>query len=519
MTGKSVSSIRILQAATLLLFLAACGNDSPPAAADNSTSAILFRNATIIDGSGRAAYQADLRVRDGRIAAIGELPAEPQDAFVDASGLSLAPGFIDTHSHADDDIFEHPDALAAVSQGITTVVVGQDGGSPFPLAEFADRIDEVGAAVNVASYVGHNTIRDEVMGSDFKRIATAEEVSAMRELLLREYSVGAIGLATGLEYDPGIYSETSEVLALASAVADRGGRYISHLRSEDRWLNEAVDEIIEIGRVTGMPVQISHFKLAMKSLWNSAPSVIAKLNAARSEGIDITADIYPYEFWQSNMMVLLPGRDPTDRDEVTFALQELAPPDGIWMTRYEPQPEYVGKTLTEIAAIRETDPVTAYMQLAQESVRMSAETGRGADAIIGTSMIDSDIGALLSWEHTNICTDGGLIDLHPRAMGSFPRIIARYVREQHLLSLETAVRKMSGLAADHMGMTDRGYLRPGLAADLVLFNADTITDRATPDAPDSLSEGVVGVWVAGDRVFADGHALSARPGRFLRHRP
>ncbi len=519
MTGRSMRSIRNVQTALLLLFLAACGNDSPPATAVVSTSATLFKNATIIDGSGRAAYQSDLRVRDGRIAALGELAVEPQDDVIDSSGLTLAPGFIDTHSHADDEIFENPDALAAVSQGITTVVVGQDGGSPFPLAEFAKRIDDLGAAINVASYIGHNTIREEVMGQDFKRVATAEEVTAMRELLLSEYSAGAIGLATGLEYDPGIYSDTSEVLALASAVADRGGRYISHLRSEDRWLTEAVDEIIEIGRVTGMPVQISHFKLAMKSLWNSAPAVIAKLNAARSEGIDITADIYPYEFWQSNMMVLLPGRDPTDRDEVTFALQELAPPDGIWMTRYEPQPEYVGKTLTEIAAIRETDPISTFMQLAQESVRMSAGTARSADSIIGTSMIDSDIGTLLSWEHTNVCTDGGLVDLHPRAMGSFPRIIARYVREQHLLSLETAVRKMSGLAADHMGMTDRGYLRPGLAADLVLFNADTITDRASPDAPDAVSEGVTGVWVAGERVFADGHALSTRPGRFLRHQP
>jgi N-acyl-D-amino-acid deacylase len=489
----------------------ACSDSSAP----RESSSILIENATIIDGSGRAGFPGDLRMQDGRIVAIGELAAIAGEERIDATGLILAPGFIDTHSHADGDIFEHPDALAAISQGITTVIVGQDGGSPFPLAEFAARIDTMGTTVNFASYVGHNTIRQQILGEDFRRTATTDEVAAMRELLLQEYAAGAIGLATGLEYDPGIYSDTSEVLTLAQAIADRGGRYISHMRSEDRWLDAALDEIIEIGRVTGMPVKISHFKLAMKSLWNSAPEVLAKLNKARAEGIDITADIYPYEFWQSNMMVLLPERDPTDRDAVAFALNELAPPEGIWMTSFEPQPEYVGKKVTEIAVIRETDPISAYMQLLQESVAMSAETGRGADSIIGTSMTDSDIGTLMSWEHTNICTDGGLVDLHPRAMGSFPRIIARYVREQQLFSLETAVRKMSGLAADHMGMSDRGYIRPGLVADLVLFEAAMITDKATPETPAARSEGVITVWVAGKQVYADGTATTARPGRFL----
>ncbi len=512
-------TIRATLAAWLLAsMLTACG-ESGEALTEASTDSLLIHNASIVDGSGKAAYTADLRISGERILAVGTLDRLPGETVLDASGLVLAPGFIDTHSHADSDIFEHPDALAAISQGITTVVVGQDGGSPYPLADFIAQLDASGTSLNFASYVGHNTIREEIMGDDFRRVANEEEIAAMRDLLLAEYASGAIGLATGLEYDPGIYSDSNEVLALAQAVADEGGRYISHMRSEDRWLHEAVDEIISIGRETGMPVQISHFKLAMKSLWGSAPEVLAKLNAARAEGIDITADIYPYEFWQSNMMVLLPERDPTDREAVGFALAELAPPDGIWLTDFQPQPEYVGKTLTEIAAIRETDAVSTYSQLVQESQAMSEQTGRGADSIIGTSMTDSDIGQLLSWEHTNICTDGGLVDLHPRATGSFPRILARYVREQKLLSIETAIRKMSGLAADHMGMRERGYIRPGMVADLVLFNADTVTDRATPAEPDALSEGIVTVWVAGEKVYSDGQALAARPGRFLKYAP
>ncbi|MCB1842844.1 MAG: D-aminoacylase [Halioglobus sp.] len=499
-------------------FLAGCGKPETPVS-EPAAGSLLIRGAEIIDGSGRDAYVADLRISGGLISAIGELESRAGEDSLDATGLVLSPGFIDTHSHADSDIFEHPDALAAVSQGITTVIVGQDGGSPFPLAEFIGRLDNTGAAINFASYVGHNTVRERVMGEDFRRVATDDEVASMRELLLHEYSAGAIGLSTGLEYDPGIYSDSEEVLSLAQAIADAGGRYISHMRSEDRWLNEAVDEIIGLGRSTGMPVQISHFKLAMKSLWGSAPKVLAKLNAARVEGIDITADIYPYEYWQSNMMVLLPERDPTDLDAVAFALRELAPPDGIWLTEFGPQPEYVGKSLTRIAELRETDPVSTYSQLAQESLAMSAETGRGEDAIIGSSMTDADIGELLAWEHSNICTDGGLVDLHPRATGSFPRVIARYVREQKLMSLETAVRKMTGLAADHMGMRDRGYLRPTLAADLVLFDADTIADRATPEHPDALSEGINAVWVNGEQIYASGKVQDARPGRFLKRAP
>jgi N-acyl-D-amino-acid deacylase len=499
-------------------FVVACpSNNGAPQLQAGDTTRIV--NVMIVDGSGDPGYQGSVRIRGDRILALGELETIDGENFFNGAGLVLAPGFIDTHSHADSLIFEHPDALAVVSQGITTVIVGQDGDSRYPLADFVQQLEETGTTVNIGTYIGHNTIREQVLGEDYRRVATTEERVSMGEILKQEMASGAMGLSTGLEYDPGIYSDTDEVLALAQITADAGGRYISHIRSEDRWLDDAVDEIIEIGRVTGMPVQISHIKLAMKGLWHQAPELLTKLDAARAEGIDITADIYPYEYWQSNMMVLLPERDPSDREAVAFALDQLAPPDGLWMTRFEPQPEYVGKTLTEIATLREIDPVTTFMQLAGESLRMSEETGRGADAIIGTSMIEEDISKLLSWQYTNVCTDGGLMDLHPRGRGSFPRILARYVREQALLSLESAVKKMTGQAADNMGFTDRGYLREGQAADLVLFDPDTVMDRATPEAPFSLADGIIAVWVAGEQVYARGSVTDARPGRYLRHRP
>jgi N-acyl-D-amino-acid deacylase len=499
-------------------FVVACPSNNP-ASPEATVDTILIDNVLIVDGSGDSGYKGSVRIHGDRILAVGNLAGIGGENIFDGAGLVLAPGFIDTHSHADSLIFEHPDALAVVSQGITTVIVGQDGDSRYPLADFVRQLEDIGTTVNIGTYIGHNTIREEVLGEDYRRVATSEELATMGEMLRQELASGAMGLSTGLEYDPGIYSDTDEVLALAQITADAGGRYISHIRSEDRWLDEAVDEIIEIGRVTGMPVQVSHIKLAMKSLWHRASELEAKLNAARAEGIDITADIYPYEYWQSNMMVLLPQRDPTDREAVAFALDQLAPPDGLWMTRFEPQPEYVGKTMTEIAALREIDPVTAFMQLAGESLEMRKETGRSADAIIGTSMIEDDIRKLLSWEYTNVCTDGGLMDLHPRGRGSFPRILARYVRVQGVMSLESAVRKMTGQAADNMGFTDRGYLREGLAADLVLFDPDTIMDRATPAVPFALAEGIVSVWVGGEQVYDRDSVTEARPGRYLSRKP
>jgi N-acyl-D-amino-acid deacylase len=522
-------TVRILRLATARLatvaaltgiVAAACSPDAPSARPQDAEAAtVLIRDVRIIDGTGTAARSGNLRIRGNSIALVGDLGVDESDVVYEGRGLVLAPGFIDTHSHAERDLLDQPQAIPVVSQGITTVVIGQDGGSEFPLADYFAAIEASAVAVNVASYAGHNTLRSRVLGKDYRRHATEAEIAAMAGLLEQELRSGALGLSSGLEYDPGIWSDPAEVLALAKVAAARGGRYISHVRSEDRWFEQALDEIIHIGRVTGMPVQVSHIKLAMKRLWGETPRIIAKLDAARDEGVQISADIYPYEYWQSNLMVLLPERDYTDRAAIEEALDQIAPPDGLWLTRFDPQPEYVGKTLTEIARLRDTDPVTAFMHLAEASAQMEEQTGEGGDAIIGTSMREDDIRALLRWPEANICTDGAFEDLHPRARGAFTRILGRYVREENLLPLEEAVHRMTGLAAAHMGFEDRGMIRPGARADLVLFDPDTVIDRATPQSPGLLSAGIEAVWVGGEIVYENGEATGALPGTVMRRVP
>lgn len=495
--------------------LASCAQREAPSCAGD-VPGLLISNVLILDGSGTPAEAGSVRVAEGRIVGVGDATACEGDAIVDGGGQALAPGFIDTHSHVDGEILEYPDALPVLSQGITTVVVGQDGNSLYPLADFYERFAAAPATVNIASYVGHGTLRSLVMGDDFRRAATATETEAMKKLLGQELESGALGLATGLEYEPGIHSETDEVLALAHVAAAAGGRYISHVRSEDRWFEEAIDEIILIGRETGMPVQVSHIKLAMKRLWGSAPQLIAKLDAARDEGINITADIYPYEYWQSTIMVLLPDRDPTNRETIKDVLEQIAPAEGIWMTQFEPDPDYVGKSLTEIAALREVDVITAFTQIAEEALAWEQEHGGSAEAIIGTSMVEADIDALFAWPWANLCTDGGIVDLHPRGRGSYPRVLGRYVRERNVASLEEAIRKFTSLAAANVGISDRGLIREGMVADLVLFDPVTVTDHATPEQPELLSTGITTVWVQGEVVYTQGAVTETRPGRVIR---
>ena len=492
-------------------FGALCLTASPALLADT-----LIINARIIDGTGSGAVVGSVRLKGDRITAVGELTRNESDDVIDAGGLVLAPGFIDTHSHSDRLILTERDALAKIAQGITTAVVGQDGDAPHPLADFFGALEATPPKVNIAAYAGHNTLRDEVMGADFRRAANDDEIKAMAALLEGELAAGALGLSTGLEYEPGIHSETREVVQLAQLTADAGGRYISHIRSEDRWFDDALEEIIQIGRATGMPVQISHLKLAMASQWGRAPWVIERLNAARQEGIDLTADIYPYTYWQSHMMVLLPERDPLDLDAIDFVMAELAPPDGIIFTHFPAEPDYVGMTLTEVAAAREQRPAEAFSALAQMSIAHEDATGEMGDMMIGTSMRDDDIAAFIAWPHANICTDGSLRDRHPRGAGSFPRVLARYVREQGVLSLESAIHHMTGLSAQHMGFVERGVIAPGMMADLVLLNPDTVTDLATTSEPFTLSKGIHSVWVAGQRVLHEGAVSEAFPGRVIR---
>lgn len=500
----------------LVALLAAFG------APDASAGSVLIVNARVVDGTGSPPRTASVRIREGRIAAVGDLRPRSGDAVITAGGKVLAPGFIDTHSHHDQGLFEQPDALAAVSQGITTIVVGQDGDSALPLQDFFRRLKTTPAAVNVAAYVGHGSIRQAVMGKDFQRAASAPEIEQMRALVRAGMRAGALGLSTGLEYDPGIYSTGEEVLALAREAARHGGRYISHLRSEDVKLDEAIEELIAIGRATKMPVQISHIKLAIVDRWEQAEQLLERLNRARAEGINLSADVYPYEYWQSTLTVLFPNRDFANRAAAQFALTRLSTPEGMRLSAFKPDPSVVGKTIAEIAVLRSQDPVTTYMQLIADAQAytkthpLSEAAASDVESVIGTSMHPRDVAALIAWPYSNICTDGGLASRHPRGAGSFTKVLRQYVREEKRLTLEQAVHKMSGLAAAHMGFTDRGTIEPGQRADLVLFDPDTVADRATIENPAALSVGIAKVWVNGVLVLANGLATGAHPGLVLK---
>ncbi|MCC7000882.1 MAG: amidohydrolase family protein, partial [Gemmatimonadaceae bacterium] len=309
--------------------LAALFSAALASACSTGPAGTTITNVRIIDGTGAPAVVGAVRFVGDSIVAVGDLQPARGDSVIDGGGLVLAPGFIDTHSHHTGDLLEMPEALGAVSQGITTIVGGNDGGSPFPLTAAFDTLAKVAPSVNVAYYAGHGEVRGAVMGDDFKRKATPAEVDSMAVLLRREMKAGALGLSTGLEYDPGIYSDRAEVIALAKVAAAAGGRYISHIRSEDRWFWEAIDEIIAVGREAKLPVQVSHVKLAMVPLWGRTDSLFTLLDAARAEGIDITADVYPYPYWQSTLTVLFPERDFEDRREAEKVLREIAKPEGL----------------------------------------------------------------------------------------------------------------------------------------------------------------------------------------------
>ena len=508
-TIRAMSSRPCLLAAAGLFSLVS-GEPAAQAAASPSHTTLIV-NARVLDGTDAAARLAAVRIEGERIAAVGALERRATDDVVDAGGLTLAPGFIDTHSHHDRGLFDHLDAPAAVSQGITTIVVGQDGSSTLPLGDLFARLERTPPALNVASFVGHNDLRTAVMGSDTKRLASQREIDSMRALVRSGMQDGALGLSTGLEYDSGIYSNTAELIALAREAALQGGRYVSHVRSEDRELWHALDEVVEIGRATGMPVQVSHMKLAMTDWWGQAQRFIDVLERARASGVDVTGDVYPYEYWHATLTVLFPDRDFANREAAERALRSVAPAEGLRLTEFTPEPSLVGKTVAEIAAARGTDPATTLMALVAQSQAPGAE-----EAVMGTSMRADDTAALIAWPEANICSDGTLDGGHPRGAGAFTRVLRLYVREQKVLTLEEAVRKMTSAAAAHVGIPDRGTIRPGAFADLVLFDPATVSDRSTVENPHAPSVGIAKVWVNGVVVLVDEHPTGAHPGRALR---
>lgn len=484
----------------------------------SALASTLIVRAKVVDGTGAPARAVSVRIDNDRIVAVGKLKPKPGETVVDAKGLTLAPGFIDAHSHHDRQAEATPDMAMLTAQGVTTVVVGQDGFSALPLKAYFDQLATAPLAVNVASYTGHGSLRARAMGQDYKRAATSAEMAAMNADLTQDMRAGSLGLSTGLEYDPGIYGPPEEVVALARTAAAGGGRYISHLRSEDVKLDAAIDEIIAIGRETKSPVQISHLKIGIVDRWGEAPTILAKLDAARAQGVNITADVYPYSYWQSNLSVLLPERNFEDRAAARFALTKLTTPDGLRIAVFAPDPSLVGKTIAQIAAERGADPVETYLTLTRQSeAYMAAHLDlERADAVIGSAMSEADIAAFVGWKHSVICSDGMTHGLHPRGFGAFAKVLRLYVREQRLLTLEQAVHKMSAQTAAQLGIAERGTIAPGFHADLVLFDPSTITDHADVDHPNALATGVSTVWVNGAVVFDKGAPTTARPGKVVR---
>lgn len=491
----------IFGAALLAAMAAGCGGEPP--------TSTLITNASIVDGTGAPARAGAVRIDGDRIVEVGELEPRRGERVVDAGGLTLAPGFIDVHSHHDEGLFEMRDAAPVVSQGVTTIVVGQDGVTTYSVPELIERMSKTPAAVNVATFIDHGNIRYAVMGrEDYRRHATADEIARMRELVGKGMEAGALGFSTGLEYDPGIYSAPDEVVELAREARRHGGRYISHIRSEERDFWQALEELLNIGRQTGIPVQVTHLKLAMVESWGQANRLLGILDKARAEGIDVTADIYPYEAWHSDLTVLFPKRDFTNRASAQFALDHVSPPDGILLSRYDPEPALVGKTLDVIASEKGLDPAAALMDL----IARAGGSDQG-QSIIGRGMVEKDIDALIVWPYASICSDGSLDSLHPRGRGAFTKVLRSYVREKQLLTLEEAIRKMTGLSAANVGIADRGVIKAGAFADLVLFDPATVADRSTFEDPKALSTGIATVWVNGVAAWQDGQATGAYPGR------
>ena len=353
------------------------------------------------------------------------------------------------------------------------------------------------------------------MGDDYRRPATPDEVDLMAGLVKTDMENGAIGLATGLEYEPGIFSETTEVIALAKVAAEYGGRYMSHVRDEDDRQMDAFDEVIQIGREAGLPVHISHIKLADREFWGTTNAVIEKLSEARRNGVDISADIYPYERWSSNLAVLFPERDYSDRAVADFTFAHTATPEDIVLSYYAPNPEFNGRTIAEVASILEKDVETTLLDLALAADDYRQETGRGGAGIIAKGMDEGDVAGLMLWEHTNICSDGSHGGGHPRGYGAFPRVLGRYVRTLGVLPLPEAIHKMTALAAQSIGVSDRGRIRTGYIADLVLFDPETIGDRSTMQDPAALSVGVEKVWVNGVLAFDNAAPTMRYPGRIV----
>jgi dihydroorotase/N-acyl-D-amino-acid deacylase len=529
---------------------------------------VVIVNGHVVDGTGTPWYAADVGIRGGRIAAIGHLTDAPATQRIDAAGKIVAPGFIDMLGQSELTILVDPHLPSKIFQGITTEVTGE-GGSVAPLNDRIIKADEVGykhlqivpdwrtydqyfarlekqgIGINVADYVGATQVRRMVLGDDNTQ-PTPAQLDEMKRLVREAMEQGAVGVSTSLQYAPAPYATTEELIALASEAAKYGGVYATHMRSEGDTVLQALDEAIRIGREARIPVEVWHIKAAGKQNFGRMKEIVAKIEQARREGVDITADTYAYPAWFNSMSAFVPPWAHDGGDEKLLERlqspetrarikKDMQTPGGGWDNEWQevPGPEAIqvcvvqnpelkalqGKTIAQIAALWKSEPIDALLDLLIKD-RAFTEV-----AVFAMSEPDIALAVEQPWVSFDNDSQGtaptGLLGEehpHPRAYGTFPRIFRKYVREDRLLTLEEAVHKMTALPAAKMRFADRGVLKQGMWADLVIFDPERITDTATFEQPNQLSVGMDYVLVNGVPVIADGKATNALPGKVLRRR-
>ena len=491
---------------------------------------LLITNARIVDGSGNPWFRADIGIRDGRIASIGRLTSAPATKTVDAANQIVAPGFIDVHTHVES-IFSLPAAENFVRMGVTTLVTGNCGGSTTDVAQFLGRIKEKPLAVNLATLIAHGSVRRQAMGTD-DRVPTPAEMKQMELLVEQGMKDGAVGLSTGLIYVPGTYAKTEEIISLARIASRYGGIYATHMRSEGEFVADAIRESIQIGEQANLPVEISHFKISNKKMWGQTPMTIGLVHSARERGLAVTVDQYAYTASSTSLDSRLPTwlragglveakkrlADPATRERVRKEIKEGLKRSGFkdygyaMVANYDPDPSFNGKSIAEI-----TKQVSGKSDVTRQIDQMIAMYEAGGASMVYHSMSEDDVQRIMHEPFTMIASDSGVRQVdesvpHPRGYGNNARVLGRYVRELKVLSLEDAIRKMTSLPAQTFGFRDRGFVREGLAADLVIFDEKTVGDRATFEKPHQYPTGVGYVIVNGEIVFAGGAMTASRPG-------
>lgn len=510
-----------------------------PASSSQADFDLILAGGRIVDGTGNPWFVADLAIKGGRIAEIGKLDPKRAARVIDAKGLIVAPGFIDVHTHIEGGITEFPASENFLRMGVTSVVTGNCGSSALNLNEWFSRVEKLGVSINVASLVGHNTVRRAGMNGDFDRPPTPEELQKMRDLVSQAMRDGAVGFSTGLEYIPGTYGKTDEIVEMAKASAEFGGLYATHMRDEGEFVEKSVRESIEIGEKANCPVEISHFKVSSKKRWGASVQTIKLVEDARSRGQQVTVDQYMYPASSTGIGILFPSwvfeggadkarermTDPATRARVRRELIEKAEQRGVTdfafavVANHQANQTFNGKSIAEITQL--TKHKSDLDSQAEQVIEI--QLAGGAQMVLH-SMSDADVDRIFRQPFTMIASDSGIHNPesasipHPRGYGNNARVLGVYVREKKLVGLEEAVRKMTSLPAGTFRLWDRGLLRPGMAADIVIFDEKTVADRATFQQPKQYPAGIQFVIVNGQiEIEADKHT-GAKSGQILRGR-